>query len=447
MSANLLELCSTWYYAADPNYFIILSGIGIIDLKVIKSGLKLPLQNATKVCVTPMNYEFKLHAFSVEKLAFILPCVFTIGPDIGKAKLNEFDANNIRLYSRYLANINHKERDAIIKGILEGETRVLAGKLKIEELFNDRMKFKLEIIDNIDKELHQFGCKVYNANIKELEDAEGSHYFENCRKKILAQSENDAKIDISEAKLKGETVSKENDVKTSLNISKLDMDSSLGVQLNDSKKRIGISKLKCDAIEGENEQSEKISISNNKLELVKVEQKLSIQSASIKTDKEIELIEIELQEKNNKALLKSETEKLRSTLISTATVEAEAIKIKADANLYQKQKEAEGIELMYNAEAKGLNSIKEMFGENTQSLMQYLFMKDNLYVKLAETNSKAINGLNPKITIWNTGSSDNQYTDIISSIGKVIPPLFGTINDQTGIKILPTLVEQTDNKN
>ena len=71
-----------------------------------------------------------------------------------------------------------------------------------------------------------------------------------------------------------------------------------------------------------------------------------------------------------------------------------------------------------------------------QGLLQYMMLQDNTYEKLAKANAQAINGLQPKITVWNTGdgagSADNG-TGAIKNIMTSLPPLLSTINEQTGI--------------
>lgn len=63
-------------------------------------------------------------------------------------------------------------------------------------------------------------------------------------------------------------------------------------------------------------------------------------------------------------------------------------------------------------------------------------LKDNTFEKLANANATAINGLQPKITVWNTGEgagSANDGTGAIRNIMQSLPPLLSTINEQTGI--------------
>ena len=105
---------------------------------------------------------------SREKMEFILPGVFTIGP--------KNDTQALEKFALLLGAEDHKKIDGIIEGVIEGETRVLAASMKIEEIFNGRDVFKATIISKVQDELDQFGMVIYNANVKELQDMQGSEY-------------------------------------------------------------------------------------------------------------------------------------------------------------------------------------------------------------------------------------------------------------------------------
>ena len=45
----------------------------------------------------------------------------------------------------------------IVKGIIEGETRVIVSQMTMEEIFKERQIFKTHVIENVQKELDQFG--------------------------------------------------------------------------------------------------------------------------------------------------------------------------------------------------------------------------------------------------------------------------------------------------
>jgi flotillin len=121
-------------------------------------------------------------------------------------------------------------------------------------------------------------------------------------------------------------------------------------------------------------------------------------------------------------------------LASTKQAEADFIVMQkqAEANFIVKQKEAAGI-----AEtAKAYGELAKVMG-GPQGLMQYLMLQNNTYEKLALANAKAINGLQPKINVWNTGAAGGEGADPtapIRNLFQTLPPLLSTIHDQTGMQ-------------
>lgn len=97
----------------------------------------------------PFDFSLNLQAMTIEKLQFALPAVFTIGPD------NELDA--LKKYALLLSGTTDGEQlssskvnmptrrnhvQDIVKGIIEGETRVIVSGMTMEEIFKERQVFK-----------------------------------------------------------------------------------------------------------------------------------------------------------------------------------------------------------------------------------------------------------------------------------------------------------------
>ena len=78
--------------------------------------------------------------------------------------------------------------------------------------------------------------------------------------------------------------------------------------------------------------------------------------------------------------------------------------------------------------------------------------ENNTYEKLANSNAKAVQGLQPKITVWNTGNEacNADAGAPIRNLFQSLPPLLGTIQEQTGMKPpawfaqMPNGTESTD---
>ena len=107
----------------------------------------------------------------------------------------------------------------------------------------------------------------------------------------------------------------------------------------------------------------------------------------------------------------------------------------ADAMYHAKMREAEATQ----AQAQAYKALAEAFG-GPQGLLQYMMLKENTYEKLALANAKAIQGLQPKVTVWNTGSGEGsngvgEGIAPIKNIMQSLPPLLSTVQEQTGITL------------
>jgi flotillin len=125
-----------------------------------------------------------------------------------------------------------------------------------------------------------------------------------------------------------------------------------------------------------------------------------------------------------------------------ATKDAEALLVRqakeAEGLLIRQAKEAEGLSKMADAYAK----MADAFG-GPQGLIQYMMVEKGIYGQLARANADAVRGMQPKVTVWNTGSNagganDGSGSDAAAAIRntyQMLPPLMSTINEQTGITL------------
>jgi flotillin len=414
---------ATSYEVSEPNEYIVKTGIGIKDVQVTKACMKWPLQIAARIDVSPQNYEFSLHAMSSEKLQFLLPGVFTIGPNMDPTGGEDQIRKNLEKYAMFLGAADHRQRDDTIKGIIEGEVRVQSAQMTLEEIFKDRVAFKKNIVDATQVELDQFGLKVFNANIKELEDALGSEYFSYMRQKTRSGAENEAKVNIAEANNRGAVGQAEKEANT----------------------RVTTALINAKTVIAENEQKQNVLESNTQLQLAQIEKETQIKLQRVQQEQDISKRNLELEKQVEEVRQKKRLEELRATKGTDAQISAEVLQKEtdanyykqvknADANLYQKQKEAEGILILADAQKKALEEYYKVFND-PNTLLNYLMIEKGLYTDLATINSKAIQGLNPNITVWNTGGGADG-TDPYSAMRNIfqaIPPIISTVQQQTGI--------------
>ena len=373
------------YKVAKPSEYLVRTGLMIDKISVDKKAFQWPFQTAKFISVQPKNYKFDLQAMSKEKMEFILPGVYTIGP--------KDDPEVLKKYATLMSNKTDEECTAIIKGIIEGETRVLTASLTLEEIFSGRDEFRDNVTTRIDHELGKLGFAIHNANIQEMSDHEGSEYFQFLRQRARANAENDARMNIAEAQKEGDIAVKERQRDT----------------------RMKTREYEATAVTFENERDMEIARSSANLKIKQAEYDRESKLAKIESEKAAEIRDVELQKEVEQRKILQETERLRSEQLAFAIVaaearerdadaylyikekEAEAEKRKADAYIYQKEKEAEGIRAVLDAQAEGLNNLLQT--TDSQTVLQYMMIDRQVYTDLAKANADAIKGYAESVRI------------------------------------------------
>ena len=219
------------YHVADANSYLVITGGGIEDVKIVKKAFVYPWQKHSRISISPFDFEITLQAMTIEKLQFSLPAVFTIGPDDEAEKLRKYakilTGRPGEYDSKRHATTGRNHVQDIVKGIIEGETRVIVSGMTMEEIFKERQLFKSKVIENVQAELDQFGLRIYNANVKELQDTADSNYFKYLSRKAHEGASNQAKIDVANACMMGDIGEAEKRGKTKQEISKIDADTAV----------------------------------------------------------------------------------------------------------------------------------------------------------------------------------------------------------------------------
>uniref|UniRef100_A0A803L5Y8 Flotillin-like n=1 Tax=Chenopodium quinoa TaxID=63459 RepID=A0A803L5Y8_CHEQI len=155
------------YRVAGPSEYLAITGWKIQDIKLAKKALILPGQRFVRVNVPPVNYTFEVQAMSAEKLPFLLPAVFTIGPRVDSD-------DSLVLYAKLMAphDMCSKHVNELVQGIIEGETRVLAASMTMEEIFRGTKEFKKEVFDKEEVKVKS-EVKIYE-NQKEADVAKAN---------------------------------------------------------------------------------------------------------------------------------------------------------------------------------------------------------------------------------------------------------------------------------
>ncbi|XWV25879.1 hypothetical protein QJ857_gp1202 [Tupanvirus soda lake] len=433
---GISALAAARFRSVPANRYMAKTGPFVKGVHVSRKTFQWPFQRIKIINLEPINYHFLGSNMSKELVPFKLPLTFTVSP-----KHPEKDPDGFIKYATRLGDMDHEGVKNIIGGIVNGETRGFVGGMTIEQIFNDKDAFRKHVVERVQQDLDQFGLEIHNANIEEMHDTEGNSYFENLKKKALEGALSQSRVAVAEARKEGDIGEKQREVIT-------------------RKER---SVLEADAKQTETQQNQKMSDYSRELEITYTNNRQQEELVKIQAHQATESKRIEVESELNKRKQAQELERLRSEQVVYATAEAEAMlkkaeaeaeakKIKAEADFFAKNKEADGLRVVLEAQAKGLSEIYEVSKTNPEMAAFYLaldkgvFNRDGLFTVLAEKQASAIRELNPKINIWNTGNTPtDSYTNVISGLGKTIPPMLDAIQQQTGIK-LPNFLVESPNK-
>ncbi|KAF3766624.1 hypothetical protein M406DRAFT_38046 [Cryphonectria parasitica EP155] len=474
-----------FYKISAPNEYLAITGVGISTVRICKSAVIWPLQRYIRFSVQPHDYAIDLQAMTKEKLQFLLPVVFTVGPDVDARGANSSGSRNVQSqvngeaqedyvrddslmkYAMLLTSGSSRTSDQktnsflqnIIKGIIEGETRVLVSSMTMEEIFTEREEFKRRIFRNIQSELDQFGLKIYNANVKELRDAPESNYFESLARKAHEGATNQARVDVAEAQLLGNVGEAKRKGEQEREIAKINAETAVQKTERDSDRAAAEAKLA----------TRKTVLSQN-VDIAKIVAARATESRDEELKREVGVkraaAEMERLRAHDvvKATIAREAKQqaadakaYETQAAAKASADARAAKQTADANAYRTRcdadagnyasiKEAEAQSQSLLKEAEGMAAMATAYGRMADALggppglLQYLMIKDGTYIELANANANAIRGLQPKISVWTTGArgregGSSSSTETMRDIYQMLPPLMTTINEQTGITL------------
>lgn len=158
-----------YFCVSKPSEYLAITGVGIPNVRITKKAFIWPLQKVQHISISPFDFSLNLQAMTIEKLQFSLPAVFTIGPEYDMAALQKYamllsgenqaaKSKGTKASKSTTSGTNHVQD--IVKGIIEGETRVIVSGMTMEEIFKERQVFKQKVIQNVQSELDQFGLKM-----------------------------------------------------------------------------------------------------------------------------------------------------------------------------------------------------------------------------------------------------------------------------------------------
>jgi flotillin len=474
------------YYVSGPNSYLVVTGAGIENVLIKKKAFVYPMQRVTRISITPFDFSMSLQAMTIEKLKFSLPAVFTIGPENNIEALTKYavlltgnsDASGKEAgIPKGTQRADHNHVQNIVKGIIEGETRSIVSTMTMEELFRERKIFKQKVIESVQSELTQFGLRIYNANVKELQDTPGSEYFSYLSRKAHEGASNQAKVDVADAHMRGQVGEAEKHGRMKQEIAKINAATAvLETERKGEKatadaalksKEIEIEKhLNIERIEAQREGEQRDAELQRILEQKRADMELEKQRATKVTAARIERESAE--QRADAALYTATRDADAATYRARQDVEAttyrarqdaeaklyaeqqnaeahyQATTRRAEADFFRREREAEAEFIAQKKKAEGLEQMARAYGAmadvmgGPQGLLQYLMLERDTYGRLADANARAVHGMQPKINVWNTGAGGEgggaDPAAPIRNLFQSLPPLLSTIQDQTGMQ-------------
>lgn len=307
--------------------------------------------------------------------------------------------------------------------------------MTIEELTRNRDKFIKAINDNVGAELNKIGMMILNVNLRDLTDSSG--YITAMGQKSAAEAINQAQIDVSEQKRKGDVGVETNNRERDVTVAEQKTLSQIGISTAERDSKIKIAELAAQTTHGKNEAEATIADSNASLA---VRQADAHEKGEVATAKAQTVIFNQQREAQQAELAKAQlpaAEVAKEQLEIESNAQAQKARIiaqgEADSILLKFKAEAEGLQLVLEAKAAGYERIISAAGGDTNAAATLLMIEK--MAEIVQIQSEALANIKiDKISVWDSGSGNDGMQGFIRNFASSLPPL-AEIAAQAGIKL------------
>lgn len=296
----------------------------------------------------------------------------------------------------------------------------------------------MQVKANVAPILAEFGLVVLNASVTELSDGKGSDgkaskYFSALAETISAQAQSKADGEVAAANRDGTIAKKAREGETRVRNAQIEADTKAAEGANDQ------AVLRVQAAVAVTKAEQELLASTARINAVqgaaKLEQERRTEVARANVARETE-------EQRGKALApaiaaaevaKAEAEGKAAAVRIAAAAQLDAARAEADAVAYNGAKAALAAQAMLDAQATGIQNLLAAFGGDSHALVAYLALEKGTWGELARAQAAALQGLNPKITVW--AADGKSAMDPLRQLGGALPPLFDALATQTGMDV------------
>ncbi|MFZ6050567.1 flotillin family protein [Halocola ammonii] len=362
--------------------------------------------------LTPISIEVNLtNALSRQNIRVDVPSRFTVGVSTEQGVMNNA--------AERLLGLSQQNIHDLAKDIIFGQLRLVVATMDIEEINSNRDKFLANVASNVEAELKKIGLKLINVNVTDIKDESG--YIEALGKEAAAKAINDARKSVAEK----------------------NRDGSIGEAVAVQDQRVQVADADAMAVEGENLAKIKVANSNAARQEKEAEAKrISTAAEKVQSAKALEEAYAAEREAEDARAIRDKAAQTADIVVPAqidkekVEIAAEAIaeqtrrtaKGEADAILFKRQAEAQGLYEVLTKQAQGLEQIVKAAGGNANDAAM-LLITDKL-PQLVELQAEAIKNIRiDKVTVWdnngNGGGEDGKTStaNFISGLYKSVPPL------------------------
>ena len=342
----LIVLFVLSYVKAPPDTALIITGLRKSPKVLIgRSGIRIPfLQRLDKIPLELMQIDVRSRN-AVPTAEFIDVQI----DGVANIKISK-DEDFLAKASQHFLNLDPENISAVAKENLEGSLREIVGKMKLEELLQDRDAFAARVKTNAQEDMSNMGIEIVNFTIQDIRDEHGA--IRDMGVDNLEQIKKHAAFAKARAEKEVKVVQAENDQLG--NKARAEADAEIARQNRDLALKEAEFKREEDAASAKAEAAEEIE--------KEIQQKtINVNAANAEVAKAERMAEVEQRniavEKNRlDAQVRANADAERYALEQKAAAEKNATILEAEAMKEEALREAEAIKAKGEAEAQAIKA-------------------------------------------------------------------------------------------
>jgi flotillin len=348
----LTAFLASLYRKVPPNQALVVYGAG--GIKVVKGGgaIVWPMvQRARELSLELMSFDV-----TPNKELYTKQGVSVLIDAVTQLKVRS-DKESICTAAEQFLDKSADDREALIKLVMEGHLRGIVGQLTVEEIVKEPEMVGAKMRSTCAEDLNKMGLEPISFTIKEVRDQ--NEYIANMGRPDVERIKREANIAAAEAK-------RDNEIR----IAQAERDAAVARALAQQERVIA-----------ETASLAKQAEAQRDLEVKKAQYAETVQRQKAQADKtyeiqtaimeqqvvgektKVQLVERQAQIQVQEAEIKRREKELQATTLKKAEIDAEQIKVLADAEKRRRELEAEGAALAALKEGQAHADVRRMTGE------------------------------------------------------------------------------------